>query len=92
MDAECHRYAYDKVTGLALTNAVTVCIAVVNVVLRGLNEGLIGWIGLHTLSHQTSVVMVSTFATGFINTGIVLMLTNANLSFYDVLGWIPLDN
>ena len=67
-------------------------IAVVNLILRALNEMVIGWIGLHTLSHQTSVVMLSTFATGFINTGIVLMLTNANLSFYDVLGWIPLSN
>jgi len=57
-----------------------------------LNELLIAKIGLHTLSGQVSLIMFSTFVTGFINTGIVLMLTNANLSHYPVLSWIPLKN
>lgn len=37
------------------------------------------------------MIMQSIFITSFINTGIILLLTNANLE-YSVLNWIPINN
>jgi len=51
---------------------------------------LIDTIGYDTHSERTSAIMTSIFITSFINTGILLNLTNANLKF-TFLKFIPLQ-
>ena len=58
---------------------MTVLVSVINVIIRTLNITLIQKIGLDTESEQTSMIMQSIFITSFINTGIILLFTNANL-------------
>lgn len=58
---------------------MTVLVSVINVIIRTLNITLIQRIGLDTESEQTSMIMQSIFITSFINTGIILLFTNANL-------------
>lgn len=84
-------YTTDWYTGLAMTNAVTVLVSVINIVLRTLNIQLIQRVGLDTQSELTSKIMRSVFITSFINTGIILLMTNADLSF-SVLKFIPIIN
>lgn len=87
----CETYAKDTSTGLLLTNLVTVLVSIINIVIRKLNIFLISKVGFHTESGETSLIMQSIFVATFINTGIILLLTNANLS-YSVLSFIPIDN
>mmetsp|Transcript_30189 Transcript_30189/g.46169 ORF Transcript_30189/g.46169 Transcript_30189/m.46169 type:complete len:98 (+) Transcript_30189:907-1200(+) len=51
---------------------------------------LIDKIGYDTLSLKVSSVFTAIFVTSFINTGILLLLTNANLSSYPILDLLPL--
>ena len=88
-DAFCHEYQYDKYQGLALTNTVTGAVSVVNIVLRMLVQFLVDKIGYHTDSERLSIVMVVSFVTAFMNTGIIPLLTNANLE-YSPLFFFPL--
>ena len=76
--------------GLLLSNAVTVLVSVVNIVIRTINMSLIAKIGYHTESEQTSAIMTSILASTFINTGLLLLFTNADLSFSSILSWLPL--
>lgn len=85
----CYDFFYDKAWGLALTNFVTVLVAIINIVIRKLNINLIEAIGYETVSKQVSMIMQSVFYATFINTGIILLMTNAELQ-YSVLQWLPL--
>jgi hypothetical protein len=76
---------------LALTNFVTVLVAIINIVIRKLNISLINAIGYDTVSKQVSMIMQSIFWATFINTGIILLMTNAELQ-YSVLQMLPLHN
>jgi len=87
----CGRFQADKTFGLALTNAVTVLVAVINIVIRTLNISLVDFIGYDTDSQRVSLVMLSVFWAQFVNTGIILLMTNANLR-YSVLSMVPLRN
>ena len=57
----------------------------VNIVIRNLNQFLIEGIGYDTRSEVTTTVMVSVFYTAFINTGILSILTNADMYYMPVL-------
>ena len=74
-----------------MTTLVTILVTVFNIIIRTMNIKLITMIGYKTYSEQFSAVMTSIFITSFINTGILLMLTNANLGF-TFLSFIPIDN
>lgn len=76
---------------MVFSNAVTVLVSVVNILLRSLNMALIERVGLDTQSEKTSMIMQSVFVTSFINSGFILLLTNANFEF-SVLKFIPLRN
>ena len=52
---------------------------------------LIDNIGLDTLSLKTSSIMTTIFVASFVNTGIILLFTNAELK-YSVLKFIPINN
>ena len=87
----CHMYFKDEAWGIILTNSVTFLISVINMLIRTVNVRLIDKIGFHTWSQTTSAVMTSIFISSFINTGIILLLTNADLK-YSIFSWIPLNN
>jgi len=53
-------------------------IVIINFVLRTINMHLIAYIGYYTESEQTKVVKLAVFLSQFFNTGILLLLTNAN--------------
>jgi hypothetical protein len=76
-------------SGLFYTNLVTFLVSCINYFLRNFNQNLIDTIGIKTESERTSVIMKYVFFTSFINTGIIMLLTNADLSF-SVLSFIPL--
>lgn len=81
---------YDKFLGLALTNGVTVAVQVVNFVLKKLIQSLVNNIGYDTDSERIMSIMTFTFYSQFINTGIIPLLTNANLSYTRFFNIIPL--
>ena len=76
--------------GSVLKNVVTVAISVLNISIRTLNINLISRIGLHTLSEYVSLILTSVFIASYINSGVILLLTNANFSYYSALKWILL--
>lgn len=60
---------------------VTVLVTVFNIAIRNINIKLISIIGYPTESKQTTLIMMNIFWATFINTGIIILLTNANLSY-----------
>lgn len=73
---------------LAVTNAVTGFIVVVNTIIKGYAIELITWIGYDTHSEQLTKITNGVFISLFFNTGFLLILTNANFSQYH----LPLKN
>mmetsp|Transcript_45340 Transcript_45340/g.33118 ORF Transcript_45340/g.33118 Transcript_45340/m.33118 type:complete len:89 (-) Transcript_45340:103-369(-) len=74
----CDEFQRDQVDGMLTSQIVSNSIVVINFVLRSINMGLIGYIGYYTESEQTKVVKQAVFLTQFFNTGVLLLLTNAN--------------
>lgn len=87
----CDQYQRDKRNGLLLTSLVTFLVALFNIIIRNMNMKLIDCIGYHTHSERYTSIMTSVFVTSFINTGVLLLLTNATLE-YSFLSFIPLTN
>ena len=58
----------------------------INIMLRTVAVKLITWIGYDTYSEQMTRIINGVFIVLFFNTGILLLLVNANLS--DVSGWL----
>lgn len=58
---------------------VSIMVAVINIVIRTINMKLVDFIGYDTDSKRVSLVMVSVFIAQMVNTGVVTILTNANL-------------
>jgi len=77
--------------GTVMSSSVSFLIVIVNMVIRTINIKLIDRVGYNTLSVQTSMIMKSIFYASFINTGIILLLTNSDLQ-YSVLKFIPIRN
>ena len=87
----CDEYSSLTFFALLLNNFVTVLVSIVNIVIRTLNMTLIERIGFDTQSQKTSMIMKSIFVTSFINTGIILLFTNADLEF-SILAFVPIRN
>ena len=77
----CYKYQNDQTVGLALTNFVTILVTIINIVIRTINIKLINIIGYPTVSKQVSLIMTSIFWATFINTGVILLMTNADMSY-----------
>lgn len=61
--------------------------------IRTINIKLIGNIGYETVSKEVSLIMLSIFWATFINTGIILLLTNAELENTPYpLSFFPINN
>jgi len=70
---------------------VSALVSVVNIIIRTVNIKLVNYISYHTHSDATSGIMVSVFVASFINTGIILLFTNAYLG-YSFLSFIPINS
>ena len=87
-DDICQQFNVDKATGLVLSNTVTVLVSVVNIIIRTINIKLVDYISYHTHSQATGAIMMSIFVASFINTGIILLFTNAYLE-HSILSFVP---
>ena len=65
---------------LIASNGVTVFIVVLNVILKMTAISLISWIGYDTHSELMTKITNGVFIVLFFNTGILLILVNANLA------------
>jgi len=89
----CYKYYTDVASGLALTNTVTILVSVINIVIRTFNIKLIGAIQYPTVSKEVSLIMLSIFWATFINTGVILLMSNAELAYSPYpLGLFPIHN
>lgn len=70
---------------------MSVLVAVINIVIRTVNIKLVDYIGFDTDSQRVSLVMVSVFVAQMVNTGLVSILTNANLD-YSIIRFLPISN
>lgn len=84
--AICEDYFGSMFTTLILTNAVMVTIIAINYILKMVTIMLITWIRYDTFSEQMSRITNGVFVALFFNTGILLLLTNANVA--DVSDWL----
>ena len=82
----CEDYLSSYFTTLLLTNAVMVTIIAINYILKMACISLITWIKYDTYSEQMSKIVNGVFIALFFNTGILLLLTNANVA--DVSDWL----
>ena len=62
------------------TNAVTIVIVVINMILKEITIALVTWIGYDTISELMTKINNGVFVALFFNTGILLLLVYANLS------------
>ncbi len=69
---------------LVIGNGITIMIVVINVILKMSTIALITWIGYDTYSELMTNIVNGVFVVLFFNTGILIVLSNANLS--DVSG------
>lgn len=76
----CREYVEDQIASLGWTQAAGQAIVVINYVLRLFIIKLIIYIGKDTESEQTRLITNGVFIVQFFNTGILLLLVNANLS------------
>lgn len=88
-DDVCYIYQQDKAIGMGLTNFVTALVTIMNIIIRTTNIKLIKAIGYDTVSKEVSMIMLAVFYSTFVNTGIILLMTNAELR-YSILTFLPL--
>lgn len=76
----CQDYFDSMFTTLILTNGIMVAIIAINYILKAMTISLITWIGYDTHSELMTKITNGVFVALFFNTGILLLLTNANFS------------
>jgi len=85
----CADFQRDKYTAKVLNIFVAASVAIINIVIRTINMKLVDFIGYDTDSKRVSLVMISVFIAQMVNTGIVTLLTNANLQ-YSIAAFLPI--
>ena len=81
-DDFCIDYYAPYYRGLVINNSITILITVLNIVLRLISIKLIQAAGYSTtMSKQSRSIMFVCTASSFINNGLVLLLSNANLDY-----------
>ena len=76
----CQAYIESLFPTLLFTNGISYAIIAINIILRTITVKLITWIGYDTYSEQMTRIINGVFIVLFFNTGILLLLVNANLS------------
>jgi hypothetical protein len=72
-------------------NLMTIIIVILNSVLRLINIFLVKKIGFNKESEVTMTIMTFVFYSQYLNTGLVLLLTNANTR-YTPIEWFHIRN
>lgn len=80
----CEDFFSDKFKGTIIGYAITGVIIAVNEVLRMAIIALITWVGEDTQSERLTSITNGIFFAQFFNTGLLLLLVNANLTEYGV--------
>lgn len=86
----CNQFIYDKFYGYFLTGVVSVLINVVNYLLSMFVETFAESIGYNTLTEKYRTIMVCTFVSSFVNTGLITLIVNADFTFSPyAIAWLP---
>lgn len=76
----CYDYVSAKFLVLAIKNLMTVAIVILNTILRIINIFLVQKIGFNKQSEVTMTIMTFVFYSQYLNTGLILLLTNADFT------------
>ena len=76
----CNEYFFDKIYSKVLGQSIAFIIIAVNIVLKTVIIKLIEWIGEDTISERLASITNGVFYAQFFNTGILLLLVNANMT------------
>jgi hypothetical protein len=76
----CSKYVWQFGGGYALSEVITVVITVVNLVIRDIIIWMIKKVGYKTNTAEISAIMICVFIATFFNTGILLLLADADFS------------
>jgi hypothetical protein len=82
----CQAYKEAYLPTQITTNGITVLIVVINIILKMSTISLISWIGYDTHSELMTKITNGVFLVLFFNTGLLLLLVNANLA--DISDWL----
>lgn len=75
-----------------MSELITVIITVVNILIRTLVILMIKKVGYHTATAEIAAIMVTVYVATFFNTGILLLLADANTNQVKSLAWFPFLN
>lgn len=78
--AVCNKYFRQFAGGEALGYVVSFFITFVNVIIRAFVIWMIKKVGYHTLTAEISAIMVTIYVMTFFNTGVLLLLADANFT------------
>jgi len=81
----CTDYTNSKWYLLIFGNGISFVIVAINIVLKTIMIKLITWIGYDTHSEQLTTITNGIFTSLFVNTGLVILLVNANFNEYKIL-------
>jgi hypothetical protein len=79
----CKMYFSDKLMSMILGTSISFIIIFVNVILKMSIINLITWVGEDTVSEQLSSITNGVFYAQFFNTGILILMVNANLTEHE---------
>ena len=89
-EALCQSYQLDMLLKLIFSNAITFTTVILNFLLQSLMQSVVQKIGLRTIGEKNDQLCQFVFISQFINTGIIVLLSNADLK-YSPLSFIPLN-
>ena len=87
----CFDYKYAQFQVLGFKNLMTGAIVILNTILRIVNILLVKRIGFNKESEVTMTIMTFVFYSQYLNTGLILLLTNANF-MYTPISFLPIRN
>lgn len=88
----CKTYISDKLAASAFSSILSFVVSIVNIIIRTINYALVDYIGYDTESRRVSTIMTSIFFASLVNTGIIVLFTNAKLTFVPILNLFPINN
>ena len=74
----CYEYQYHSFIGMIYSNGVATVIIIMNYLIRNMFEYFVTDIGFHYLTEELTSSMQAIFITQFVNTGMLLIIANAN--------------
>ena len=75
---------------MTFSYSTSLFLSIANMVVRNFIYQIIDLVKFDNLSSRTSAIITAIFITTFINSGIVMLFTNANLK-YSILSFIPIN-